>query len=71
MLFEFEYRHKEELVLIMEKAEGSCYEDFKETIKNEMKKSFRNYFMEKTGREPDERMLSGCKNPGGILFLFT
>lgn len=57
MLFEFEYRHKEELILIMEKSEGSCYANFKDTIKEQMKKSFRDYFTEKTGREPKEQLI--------------
>lgn len=57
MLFEFEYRHKEELILIMEKSEGSCYANFKDTIKEQTKKSFRDYFMEKTGHEPKEQLI--------------
>ena len=57
MLFEFEYRHKEELILIMEKSEGSCYANFKDTIKEQTKKSFRDYFLEKTGREPNAQLI--------------
>lgn len=57
MLFEFEYRHKEELILIMEKSEGSCYANFKDNMKEQTKKSFRDYFLEKTGREPKEQLI--------------
>lgn len=47
IIMQFQYLHREEIIIIMEKAEGSCYEDFKKRVQLVIMESFRKYFIQR------------------------
>lgn len=71
-LVAYEYKHKEELIIIMEHSEGSCYEDFKNQIQRTMEGYFRRHFTHMLGEPPNEdliRILAGVRMQSNLAVL--
>lgn len=57
ILMEFLLKHHEETVIIMEKAQGSCYEDFHIQIEQMMVQNFNRFYRVKLGWQPDQNLI--------------
>ena len=57
LLMQFILKHKKEAIVIMEKAQGSCYEGFRDRIEQMMQQSFQTYYQSRLGAPPDMRLI--------------
>jgi AcrR family transcriptional regulator len=57
LMMEFVLNHKRETIIIMEKAQGSCYEDYRNHVEQLMEQSFRAYYAEHMMSEPNEDLI--------------
>ncbi len=57
LLMQFILKHKKEAIVIMEKAQGSCYEGFRDRIEQMMQQSFQTYYQSRLGTTPDMRLI--------------
>ena len=57
LLMQFILKHKKEAIVIMEKAQGSCYEGFRNRIEQMMQQSFQTYYQSRLGTLPDMRLI--------------
>ena len=57
LLMQFILKHKKEAIVIMEKAQGSCYEGFRDRIEQMMQQSFCTYYQSRLGTPPDMRLI--------------
>lgn len=57
LLMQFILKHKKEAIVIMEKAQGSCYEGFRDRIEQMMQQSFQTYYQSRLGTPPDMRLI--------------
>ena len=57
LLMQFILKHKKEVIVIMEKAQGSCYEGFRNRIEQMMQQSFQTYYQSRLGTPPDMRLI--------------
>ena len=56
-LMQFILKHRKETIVIMEKAQGSCYEQFHVKIEQMMEQSFYMYYQNRLGTAPDEGLI--------------
>lgn len=56
-MMKFILTHKNETLIIMEKAEGSCFEDYRVHVEQLMEQSFLTYYKSRLGVAPDEALL--------------
>lgn len=56
-MMEFAYRHKEEVLILMEHAQGSCYENFNEYVREMMVNLFRRHFAYQSKTQPNEDLI--------------
>lgn len=56
-MMKFILTHRKETVLIMEKAGGSCFEDYRAHVEQLMEQSFRTYYKSRTGTVPGEALI--------------
>ena len=54
---QFILKHKKEAIVIMEKAQGSCYEGFRNRMEQMMEQSFLVYYQSKLKTPPDPGLL--------------
>ena len=57
LMMQFVLKHRKEAIVIMEKAQGSCYEGFRNRIENMMEQSFRMYYQSRLETPPDEGLI--------------
>lgn len=57
LLMQFILKHRKEAIVIMEKAQGSCYEGFRDRIEQMMQQSFQTYYQSRLGAPPDMRLI--------------
>lgn len=57
LMMQFILAHRKETIVIMEKAQGSCYEGFRERVENMMEQSFRVYYQSRLEAPPDEGLI--------------
>lgn len=57
LMMQFVLKHRKEAIVIMEKAQGSCYEGFRSRIENMMEQSFRMYYQSRLETPPDEGLI--------------
>lgn len=57
LMMQFVLKHRKEAIIIMEKAQGSCYEGFRSRIENMMEQSFRMYYQSRLETPPDEGLI--------------
>lgn len=57
LMMQFILAHRKETIVIMEKAQGSCYEGFRERVENMMEQSFRVYYQSRLAVPPDEGLI--------------
>ena len=50
-------KHRKETIVIMEKAQGSCYEGFRERVEKMMEQSFLTYYRSKLKTMPDKGLI--------------
>lgn len=56
-LMQFILKHRKETIVIMEKAQGSCYEQFHVKIEQMMEQSFYMYYQNRLGTAPDKGLI--------------
>lgn len=56
-MMEFILAHRKETILVMEKAQGSCYENFRSKIEILMEQSFRTYFERNLNSKVDNNLI--------------
>lgn len=61
-IMEFEMKNKEEILILLEKCEGSCYENFKDELFNGLKQQFMEYFELYIGHKPNEKAMNMLVN---------
>lgn len=54
---QFILKHRKETIVIMEKAQGSCYEQFHVKIEQMMEQSFYMYYRNRLGTSPDKGLI--------------
>ena len=57
LIMQFILKHKKEAIVIMEKAQGSCYEGFRNRMEQMMEQSFLVYYQSKLKTPPDPGLL--------------
>ncbi len=57
MLMKFILEHRMETIIIMERAQGSCYEGFRQLVEGMMEQSFRSYYQSRLETEPDPGLM--------------
>ncbi|MEY8351804.1 TetR/AcrR family transcriptional regulator [Lachnospiraceae bacterium 54-53] len=57
IFMEFEYRHKKEILILVEKSAGSSRENFKDVILETMTRYFTRFFFHAIGHEPDPEII--------------
>lgn len=57
LLMQFILKHRKQAIVIMEKAQGSCYEGFRDRIEQMMQQSFQTYYQSRLGAPPDMRLI--------------
>jgi len=57
LMMQFILKHKKEAIVIMEKAQGSCYEGFRDRMEQMMEQSFLVYYQSKLKTPPDPGLL--------------
>ena len=57
-VMQFILKHRKETIVIMEKAQGSCYEGFRERVEKMMEQSFLTYYRSKLKTVPDKGSVS-------------
>lgn len=57
LLMQFILKHRKEAIVIMEKAQGSCYEGFRDRIEQMMQQSFQAYYQSRLETPPDMRLI--------------
>lgn len=71
-MMQFLLKHKEEAMIIMNGATGSCYEDYHLRVEEFMRHSFAAYYRSRLGCEPDEtlvRVLAKMRLEGAMAIL--
>ncbi len=56
-IMEFEMQNREEILILLEKSEGSCYENFKHEMVNGMEQQFMEYFELFIGHQPNSKAM--------------
>ena len=56
-VMQFILKHRKETIVIMEKAQGSCYEGFRERVEKMMEQSFLTYYRSKLKTVPDKGLI--------------
>ena len=56
-VMQFILKHRKETIIIMEKAQGSCYEGFRERVEKMMEQSFLTYYQSKLKAVPDKGLI--------------
>lgn len=72
LMMRFLLEHREEVMIVMYGAEGSCYEDYHLKIEEFMRQSFETYYSAQLGRMPDEaliRVLARMRLEGALAIL--
>lgn len=72
VMMQFLLAHREEAMIIMDGAAGSCYEDYHLRVEEFMRHSFAAYYRSQLGCEPDEtlvRILAKMRLEGAIAIL--
>ena len=72
VMMQFLLAHREEAMIIMNGAAGSCYEDYHLRVEEFMRHSFAAYYRSQLGCEPDEtlvRILAKMRLEGAIAIL--
>lgn len=57
LLMQFILKHRKETIIIMEKAQGSCYEGYRRKIEKMMERSFFAYYQSRLKVSPDEGLM--------------
>ncbi|MDY5884178.1 TetR/AcrR family transcriptional regulator [Roseburia sp. 831b] len=57
LLMQFILKHRKETIIIMEKAQGSCYEGYRRKIEKMMEQSFFAYYQSRLKVSPDEGLM--------------
>lgn len=57
IMMEFILQYREEAIIIMEKAEGSCYENYHCQVEEAMVRTFQTYYTSQLGIPPDEGLM--------------
>lgn len=57
LLMQFILKHRKEAIVIMEKAQGSCYEGFRDRIEQMMQQLFQTYYQSRLETPPDMRLI--------------
>lgn len=50
-IMEFEYQHRKEWLILLEKSEGSCYEGFRRHLTSTLSQYFERFFIQSLGHE--------------------
>ena len=72
LMMQFLLAHREEAMIIMHRAGGSCYEDYHLRVEEFMRHSFAAYYRSQLGYEPDEtliRVLAKMRLEGAMAIL--
>lgn len=56
-IMEYLSEHRAEAIILMERSEGSRYEDFRQKVYSQMQAAFTSYFSKFMGSEPDSEMI--------------
>ena len=56
-IMKFEWTHKEEILIFMEKAQGSCYEKIKYQVYDTVFQAFENYFQKNLNGKADKALI--------------
>lgn len=57
IMMEFILQYREEAIIVMEKAAGSCYENYHCQVEEAMVRTFRTYYTSQLGTPPDEGLM--------------
>ena len=57
IMMQFLLAHREEVMIIMHGADGSCYENYHQRVEEFMRHSFAAYYRSQLGCEPDETLV--------------
>lgn len=57
IMMEFILQYREEAIIVMEKAEGSCYENYHCQVEEAMVRTFQTYYTSQLGTPPDEGLM--------------
>ena len=71
-MMQFLLAHREEAMIIMHGADGSCYENYHQKVEEFMRHSFTAYYRSQLGCEPDEtlvRVLAKIRLEGAMAIL--
>lgn len=72
IMMQFLLAHREEAMIIMHGADGSCYENYHQRVEEFMRHSFTAYYRSQLGCEPDEtlvRVLAKMRLEGAMAIL--
>lgn len=72
IMMQFLLAHREEAMIIMHGADGSCYENYHQKVEEFMRHSFTAYYRSQLGCEPDEalvRVLAKIRLEGAMAIL--
>ena len=72
IMMQFLLAHREEVMIIMHGADGSCYENYHQRVEEFMRHSFAAYYRSQLGCEPDEtlvRVLAKMRLEGAMEIL--
>lgn len=56
-IIQFYAAHREEAIILLEKADGSRYANFRDTLEAQMREAFRSYYVRFLGAEPDPELI--------------
>ena len=71
-IMEFEYQYRKELLILLEKSEGSCYEGFRRHLAGTLSQYFERFFKQSLGYLPKQdiiRLLAELRLQGNIDLL--
>lgn len=57
LMMKFILNHKKEALIVMEKAQGSCYESYRGQVEQMMEQSFTTFYQNALGTEPDSQLI--------------
>ena len=56
-IIQFYAAHREEAIILLEKADGSRYANFRSTLEAQMREAFRSYYARYLGKDPDPELI--------------
>lgn len=57
LMMQFILEHRKEAIIILDKAEGSCYEDYRLKVEGMMEQSFKAFYGSKLESLPDDKLI--------------